>query len=394
MNRGNTLSAPTSGSPGVFELKDIKVVGKVTEAGDVVWLDDSRSLVLRGIYQLTEDKLQYCFSQPGRDRPTEFKVTKGSGQTLVRLKRFSTGEQPIVAELKAAGVQPQEDEIGWIKSLQFSKVSGPIQPLLAKAVGLKKVSEIYLHGHDLTSGDFRQLGRISTLRHLIVQNKTESVSGFSSFKPSGPLTLLVLNGNSINDGVIDGVSLSGLKTLNLRDTSLSTTALAKFIERHPTLTRVDLASVRVDSKVMIALTTLKHLSSLSVNDKSFGDEEAAYVGRMKSLEGLLIQNSNISDSGLTKLTTLDDLNFLRLGDTQVTDDGLRLIGASFPKLRTLYLWGKGNRFTNDGIRSLVNHPALNEIHATKPIDDQIVRDTVQKLRSWHRERDKEAEAGD
>jgi len=376
----------------VFKLKDGKLVGDEIKSGSTVWLDDSRSLVMRGIYKLDDDKLQYCFAQPDADRPGKFEVAKGSKHTLVRLKRFSTGEKPVVDELKAAGVQAQEDEIGWINSLHFSKIPGPIQPLLAKAVSLKKLSSVRIVGKDLTSGDFRQLSRIGTLRQLLVQNKTESVSGFSAFKPAGPLTLLVLTGESIDDQAIEGATVSGLKTLNLRKTSLSTDALADFIDRHPTLTRVDLAGVQVDSKVMIALTKLSHLSTLSVNDKSFGDEEAMFVAQMKSLDGLLVQNSNISDAGLKKLTALNDLTFLRLGSTQVTDDGLRLIGTSFPKLRTLYLWGIGNRFTDDGIRSLVEHPSLNEIHATKPIDDQIVRDTVQNLRTWHRERDDAAEA--
>ena len=42
---------------------------------------------IRSIYNVNGDRLLLCLSKTGKDRPTEFTSKKGSGWTLVRLKR-------------------------------------------------------------------------------------------------------------------------------------------------------------------------------------------------------------------------------------------------------------------------------------------------------------------
>jgi uncharacterized protein (TIGR03067 family) len=42
---------------------------------------------LRGIYEITGEVLKLCFAEPGRDRPTDFKSTPGSGTVLVLQER-------------------------------------------------------------------------------------------------------------------------------------------------------------------------------------------------------------------------------------------------------------------------------------------------------------------
>lgn len=388
----------TFGSPIVHEAIGTNRAKLVASASPVdanqanmAWFQDSQSLVVRGIYSLTAGKLQYCFAQPGKDRPGDFKVTKGSGRTLVRLKRFSTGEGPVVKELAAAGVYAQKDEIGWVTALQFMNSKGPLQPALSKATKLKKLTGVYFEEQKLTPDDFRELSRISSLRELTIQSKQVTLSGMAAFKPSGAINSLLLRGKGVTDASLEGVTIANPGTLHLQRTSLSGPAIADFISRHAGLTRVNLDGVQVDQNVLIALGKLKNLRTLSISRGNFGDEHASHVARIKSLDGLLIQDTDITDAGLRKLTALKNLTFLRAGETKITDDGLRMVADSFPKLRTLYLWGKGNRVTNDGIRALRNHPSLNRIHASKPIDDAIVRDVVEELRRRHREQPKAAE---
>ncbi|HEV3204267.1 MAG TPA: TIGR03067 domain-containing protein [Gemmataceae bacterium] len=40
-----------------------------------------------GIYELEGDKVKFCFSSPGKDRPTEFNTKEDSGKTLSVWKR-------------------------------------------------------------------------------------------------------------------------------------------------------------------------------------------------------------------------------------------------------------------------------------------------------------------
>ena len=80
-----------------------KEVQKILQKGNV-----------KGIYQLTEKRLVYCLAAPGKPRPERFDTPQSSGQSLVTLERFSTGEQPIEAKLKKLGATLYKDEVGWI----------------------------------------------------------------------------------------------------------------------------------------------------------------------------------------------------------------------------------------------------------------------------------------
>jgi uncharacterized protein (TIGR03067 family) len=47
----------------------------------------NKGTVMLGIYELTEDSIRACFSETGKDRPTEFKTTPGANRILVVVKR-------------------------------------------------------------------------------------------------------------------------------------------------------------------------------------------------------------------------------------------------------------------------------------------------------------------
>jgi uncharacterized protein (TIGR03067 family) len=48
---------------------------------------DNKGKICLGIYELAGDTRKLCFSQPGKDRPTEFSAPAGSNHTLVVFKR-------------------------------------------------------------------------------------------------------------------------------------------------------------------------------------------------------------------------------------------------------------------------------------------------------------------
>jgi hypothetical protein len=53
-----------------------------------VYERDRTSLESKGIYRISSDSLIYCISRPNDPRPTAFSPKKGTGQTLVSLKRL------------------------------------------------------------------------------------------------------------------------------------------------------------------------------------------------------------------------------------------------------------------------------------------------------------------
>ena len=48
---------------------------------------DSKGKTALGIYEFADDTRKVCLAQPGKERPTEFSSTAGSGHTLSVLKR-------------------------------------------------------------------------------------------------------------------------------------------------------------------------------------------------------------------------------------------------------------------------------------------------------------------
>ncbi len=351
------------------------------------WLNDSKPSAIRGIYELTDTTLQYCFAQPGEKRPEHFKVAKGSRHTLVRLKRFSTGEQPIEKFLTDAQASVYKDDIGWIQSLILRDGDEASQPLLAKAVGLKQLKSVSIIRKDLAAGDFRQLNRVRTLRNLWLVSHAHTVSGFAAFKPSGPLESLGFEGKSFDDKTVPELQINGLKKLTLNKTSLSSRAIASLIEANQTLTRVNISYTNADNKVLVALAKLPHLSTLSITHSDLGDWAAADIARMKSLDGLLIQHTQLSDVGLQQLAALDRLSFLRIDGTLVSDAGLKTVAQAFPKLRSIYMRDLRGTVSMAGIRSLVDHPTLNEIHVGREFEERT-RKVVTELRRRHREQAK------
>lgn len=339
---------------------------------------------LRGIYELRKATLQYCFAQPGQPRPTKFKVEKGSRFTLVRLKRFSTGEHAIEDALTAAKVVVFKDEIGWIRTLRLAEGNAPTQPLLAKAAKLNKLTRVSIVDKELTASDFRQLSRMAALSELGLKNENRPIAGLSAFRPAVPFASLRLDGKSFNDKVVSQLSLTGLRELSLTRTALSGSAMARLINANPRLTRVEISGSHVEPVVFEALANLRSLSTLGVTNCDLDDDDAAAIARIKSLGGLLLYETNLTDAGLQHLAAMGNLTFLRIDRTEITDAGLGVVGRRFPKLTTLYANHMADRLSADGIRSLANHPSINEIHVSGREQEDVARKLVDELRRRRR----------
>jgi Leucine-rich repeat (LRR) protein len=90
---------------------------------------------------------------------------------------------------------------------------------------------------------------------------------------------------------------------------------------------------------------------LDLSGVKLGDAEIAALGQMTSLRRLTAPQTGLSDEHVGRLTSLANLTSLGLWQTQIGNDGLKIIG----QLRNLsYLSVEGNRgVTDNGLAHLI-----------------------------------------
>jgi len=121
--------------------------------------------IIKGIYELKAGHLTYCFALPGKPRPTEFAIPEGSQQTLVKLERFSTGEQETEKAIRAAGADIHNDEVGWITSVVYRN-GGNADEIARLSAELNKLGTLYLESDSLTDEGVKYIEGMAHLHSL------------------------------------------------------------------------------------------------------------------------------------------------------------------------------------------------------------------------------------
>ncbi len=105
-------------------------------------------------------------------------------------------------------------------------------------------------------------------------------------------------------------------------------------------------AVLTDRDLDYLVTGLDQLRFLSLAETGITDAGLEHVARLTHLEELHLDNTHITDEGIHALFGLPKLRVLDLKDTSVTDDGLALL-AGLSNLRGLYL--TRTRITDAGL---------------------------------------------
>ena len=93
----------------------------------------------------------------------------------------------------------------------------------------------------------------------------------------------------------------------------------------------------------------KQLLTLYLDRTSFGDEDAKQLSGFFKLQRLGLSGTTITDTGLTGLESLDELDYLSIEDTQIGDDSIDWLGD----LLKLYVIDvAGSQITPEGIKQL------------------------------------------
>lgn len=106
----------------------------------------------------------------------------------------------------------------------------------------------------------------------------------------------------------------------------------------------------IDGRVLEEFRFLRNVQEIDLQQSTVTDKGLTYLRAHRSLRALNLGNTQITDIGLDSLSSLDKLQWLDLRNTAISDRGLATL-ARFQDLVTLNL--SGTQVTGQGIRQLV-----------------------------------------
>lgn len=106
----------------------------------------------------------------------------------------------------------------------------------------------------------------------------------------------------------------------------------------PNLKELFLNHTTVDDSSMLHLQSLNELEFLAISDTSITNDSLSILGRLPNLQNLSLARTNVTDAGIEKLRRLTHLKALDLSDTNVTTNCITFL-AEMSQLTELYLNG-------------------------------------------------------
>lgn len=244
-------------------------------------------------------------------------------------------------------------------------------------------TRISLHGKEFSDTHLKPLQNYNSIIEVDASGTSITDLGLEYLQKSSDISRLDLGGTAITDKGIDSLlSLKKLEILSLSNTAVTDVGVSK-LAALSSLDVLELEGCAITDQALIALANAPKLRCLYLGkeaDESFAlsfkpnpqsrsldvkkapnhpqvikkspkitDVGLAAIAKMKGLESLGLEGSNISDKGLAELRTLKRLEMLRLDDTPITDAGLQSL-ASLPELDYLSLVALN--ISNDGIKAL------------------------------------------
>jgi internalin A len=201
---------------------------------------------------------------------------------------------------------------------------------------LENLEELTLRDTQVSDDDLGRLAKLAKLKTLNLPNSSRlSDKGVERLPQSKSLRHLQLTGNSVSDAAMPTVCrMQNIELLDVRGCNAITDA------------------------GLSQLASLPRLRVLRLGSDLIGDKTLQVVGRCKKLEVLTVENSGISNEGLSELRglPLKELSLARCFG--VTDDGMKTI-AALGKLERLYLRDIG--ITDQGIKTLSAMKNLNTV---------------------------------
>lgn len=352
-----------------------------------------------GIYRLRNGLFTYCMALPGKPRPTDFTTPAGSSQTLIKLERFSTGEQEVEKTLKLADVIFHNDEVGWITGV-FLEETANVDRLLPHVAKLDKLATLSVTADHLSNDSLRIIGKFGLLSMLTIDSNSVDDADLAAIAGLTHMSSLTIHSERITDAGLQHLAkmpklytlrlattkitdagleylqvFQVLESLQLDHTLVTDAGMAKLLAI-PNLQTIHLSHTAITDQGVAILVNLPKLASLSLSGTAITDAALSQLAKVQALFQLNLAGTEVTDTGIESLIVAKKLSMLDVSNTRITGTGLRLISASFPKLRELRIQGN-EQLTDEDLESLTKLKTLRFFHVSA---GQFRNETLLKLR--------------
>ena len=204
----------------------------------------------------------------------------------------------------------------------------------------EKVSEIILIDKDVPSGFFSQLGDLSELTDLSLENCRIQA-----------------------DDVISISNIPKLEWLNLYRTPLGELGV-KLISKSKSIGLLPTGKAGVTDRGLENLCNMSQLIYLGLRGNPITDAGARHLFKLKNLEGLYLGETQVTDRTIAEIAHLSRLQKLWLHDLPITDEAIDYL-AMLKQLRELHIYA--TNISAQGARTLQQSlPKCRVIHEVFP----------------------------
>jgi beta-lactamase regulating signal transducer with metallopeptidase domain/5-hydroxyisourate hydrolase-like protein (transthyretin family) len=244
----------------------------------------------------------------------------------------------------------------------------------------------YDNGRNDTDEALRTVGAFPRLQKLFLYKGQATDEGLKSLASLKDLRILYIwDAEQIADaGTKNLANLIHLEELHISNGQIGDPSLEVF-SRLPRLGRLSLQGNAISDEGLKHLAGMKQLRTLWVgmSRRPITDAGATFLAGLTGLEELDLQGSRLSDAGVAALKPLKQLRWLGIprdpaaGAGGITDASVEpLLGLT--KLQ--HLWIQNSRITGQGVKRLVELPALKELCVSPRSLPEDLRAELQKRR--------------
>ena len=226
-----------------------------------------------------------------------------------------------------------------LELLEITDCTGFSQLGLESIASLTKLRSLTLSGQSVGDSVLLKLKSLSNITSLALRHAPISNEGFRVLEHFPKLKELDVYGTSVSSDFLANIPYpASLIKMKLRSTSIASKQIVQGIARFENVSALDLGENDLDATAIGSIAQLEKLEDLNLLRTKLSKDavrilcESPANARLKKLN--LDDNSAIDDMSIDSLLILKSLEFLHLGKTQVTDTGIQKL-SSLAQLKTL-----------------------------------------------------------